>query len=725
MWIDEMDYYLVETPEQFEKFVKLLGRAVSEDLVIAFDTETGWDESDPEAVPEDVFDPFANILAGISCSWKEGTGFYISLGHADSKLKEFYVLQEMKAYLEMGKCVWHNAKFDWKGLKVRGVDAAIHSDTMVLCYLKDMDSEVGLKPNSEKYLGLKMLTFEEMSEGVNLAKVQAAQTYRYACQDADVTLRMYNRLYSEVKRMCPKILEVDTEVIKPVAEMELEGIPMDKGSIPGVVQEMQDKLNELGEEIFTQLGELYPEHADMTGQYRLRLHAPGDLATLLFDVMGMKPRKKSKTTGRQSVDKMVLEKLAAEDETGVVQKIMEWRHIFFSDLRYTKGLADYVNRKTGKIHASFITTRVPTGRFACAKPNLQQLTEPARKAGKAPEGKYWFSADYSQIEFRLMVSMAGEKKLIDAIENGEDVHRAVYSWMFNRDADSVTKEERSFGKTLNFGLIYGMEAAGLAARTDMNESQAQAAIEKYMDVLPHVQEFIKRTKAKAHQQGFVKTLFGRPRHLEQWLNSRKGYDRAFGERSAVNTIIQGTGADVLRIAIIRAKKVARKMGLESKVRMVMTIHDEIIWLVDKDVPVETMVELARKAMLFPLGKGFVSMNLGFEKSDESWGGLTAFDPDEDDEPEPPTDPDGDEVPEEFVVDLTGYEFDAPKVKELADALHSLEDESLPVVSLTIKLDQGEVPKDMRVSVDGLEELLIKKLFTTAELDLSQFEGIDL
>ncbi len=594
---------IVQTKQQLDDLVKKLNAAE----LIAFDVETSS------------LDKLSAELVGISLAIKPPVGYYIPVGHISNEaqksrgqLKLFAgepelaagqlplktVIDALRAPMTNGKIakVAHNAKFDWMILHRHGLDVEpIRFDTMIAEWLTDPSSKhLGLKDLSRHRLGIEMQEITELiGKGKNqrtFAEVGIEAAAPYAAADADVTLRLVAPLKVELKEKgLLDLMDMETRLICVLAEMEFAGIKIDTDFFASFGKELEDRVNELEKEIYEIAGE--PFNINSTQQ----------LSVILFERMGLPTDgvKKNKS-GSYSTAVGVLEKLKVMDEDGIIDRILEHREISKLKGTYVDAFPLLV-ADDGRIHTSFRQTGAVTGRLSSNSPNLQNipirsaLTRRVRKGFVAQEGWHFLAADYSQVELRILAHVSDDKTLLDAFHQNLDVHTATAASVFGVDLDAVTFEQRLFAKRVNFGLMYGMGAFRLARETDLTLAEAENYIKAYFEQFPGVRDYLDGSKQLARRQGYVETLLGRRRYFPIFMRegrSNRQYE-ASAEREAINHPIQGTAADIIKLAMLNLDDALEKGGYRA--RLLLQVHDELMLEVPDD-ELDSVTELVKTTM---------------------------------------------------------------------------------------------------------------------------------
>jgi len=558
---EKAEYILVNTPGSFESFLSRL-REVRR---FAMDLETT--SSSPRVAR----------IVGLSFSWKEREAWYVPVRGplGETTLDEAAVLDALRPILTDSDVqkVGQNIKYDMVVLRNYGIELrGVAFDTMLAAYVLDAERHsYSLDSLAADYLGHHMTPITDLigkgSKQITMDLVPIERVKDYACADADVTLRLSHRLEEDL-RAEPDLLRLFEEIELPLAsvlaEMEHHGIGFDPGRLGEMSAWLGEKLAELERRIYAEAGQEF------------NVNSPRQLAAILFDKLGL-PRIRRTRTGA-STDSEVLEELASRHPLPGL--VLEYRQLSKLKSTYVDALPLMVLPETGRIHTSFQQTATSTGRLSSSEPNLQNI--PVRteigeriRAAFVPGEPGWvfLSADYSQIELRILAHVSGDRALREAFEHDQDIHRVVAAQIHNVAQEAVTPEMRRAAKTVNFGIIYGLTPRGLARDLRISTEEAERFIEAYFSRYPGVREFISETIARAHRDGFVRTLCGRRRRLPGLSDSNHAV-RQFAERAAVNAVIQGTAADMIKIAMIRISDRFKSQRLRA--RMILQIHDELL-----------------------------------------------------------------------------------------------------------------------------------------------------
>lgn len=558
---EKLDYQAVTTEAQFATLLDKLSQAEK----IGIDTETTS------------LDAMNAALVGISIAFQAGEAVYIPVGHSLTAAPEQLDLQDvlghLKPYLENPalKKIGQNLKYDQHVFANYGIALnGIAGDAMLASYIIESHLGHGLDELSERWLGLETITYESLcgkgAKQIGFADVAIGQATEYAAQDADFALRLEAHLRAQ---MDEKQLEMYEKMELPVAqvlfEMERNGVQIDRA-------ELARQSAELGAELMK-----LEQQAYAAADQPFNLNSPKQLQEILFDKMGIPTKGLKKTAkGGISTNEAVLEQLAPDYPLPKI--ILQNRSLAKLKSTYTDKLPEMISPKDGRVHTTYAQAVAITGRLASNNPNLQNIPirtaegRRVRRAFTAPQGSVIVSADYSQIELRIMAHLSGDKTLIAAFQNGEDVHRRTAAEVFGTAPENVSSEQRRYAKTINFGLIYGMGQYGLAKSLGIDNISAKNFIDRYFARYPGVAEYMQRTKEQAAAQGYVETLFGRRLYLPD-IRNKNANARAGAERAAINAPMQGTASDLIKRAMIDVRNWLSD-GIGSK--LVMQVHDELV-----------------------------------------------------------------------------------------------------------------------------------------------------
>jgi DNA polymerase-1 len=572
-------YETILTQAEFDKWLKRLNQAA----FFAFDTETTS------------LDYLQAQIVGVSFAVQAGEAAYIPLAHdylgASPQLSLDKVLAALKPLLENSEKikVGQNIKYDAHVLANHGIFLqGIGFDTMLESYvLNSIATKHNLDALSLKYLKLKTIKYEEVAgkgkKQLTFNQVDIRQAAPYASEDADFTLQLHQNLYPQLEQI-PKLKYIFSEIEMPLIpvllRMERNGVKIDAVQLYQQSTELTKRLQILEQEAYKLAGTEF------------NLNSPKQLQTILFDILGLPVLKKTpKKEASTAVE--VLEELALDYQ--LPELILEYRSLSKLKSTYTDALPKQINPKTGKIHTSYQQAVTATGRLSSTNPNLQNIpirsTEGRRirQAFIAESGYKIVAADYSQIELRIMAHLSEDEKLLDAFRNGKDIHKSTAAEVFNLPLEEVSKEQRRSAKAVNFGLIYGMQAFGLAKQLGIERHQAKTYIDTYFARYPGVKTYMEAMRTLAKQQTYVETVFGRRLYIPE-IKSRVAQRRQYAERTAINAPMQGTAADLIKLAMIKVDKNLIFSCLD--VKMVMQVHDELVFQV-----AENELELAKKIII--------------------------------------------------------------------------------------------------------------------------------
>jgi len=557
------DYQLLETEEKRREFIQI----IKTKEFFSLDTET-----------TDI-DPMKAELVGMSFSFAENQAFYVSIpANRDEAQK---VVNEFKAVLENGQTlkVGQNMKYDILVLANYGIEVkGPMFDTMVAHYVLQPELRHNMDYLAEIYLHYRTIHIEELigAKGKNQGNMRALPpeaVYKYACEDADVTLKLQRILEKELNDSGASSLFYDIEMplVPVLAYMERTGVRVDTDALKETSQHFTTRMNQIEQEIY--------QLADM----EFNVSSPKQVGEVLFDKMKIVNKAKKTKTGQYVTSEEVLEGLRSKHP--IVGKILDYRGLKKLLSTYIDALPLLINPNTGKIHTSFNQTVTATGRLSSSNPNLQNIPirnedgKEIRKAFIPEEGCEFFSADYSQIELRIMAHLSGDPNMIDAFREGDDIHAATAAKVYKIGIDEVTREQRSKAKTANFGIIYGISVFGLAERMNVSRSEAKELIDGYFETYPKIKEYMDKSIAVAREKGYIETIFGRKRFLPD-INSHNAVVRGYAERNAINAPIQGSAADIIKVAMVRIYQ--RFMAENIRSKMMLQVHDELNFSVYPD-----------------------------------------------------------------------------------------------------------------------------------------------
>ena len=550
------EYTLVETAAQLREVVAAVGRYPE----FCFDTETTG------------FDIFNDRIVGLSLAVEPFKAWYVPFLEKDTPEYAEIVrpLFEDEKIAKIGQ----NIKFDLMVLRRLGITIRGRMyDTMILHYLLDPESRHNMNALAEKYLNYKPIEIETLigkgSKQLTMDLVNVERVKEYAAEDADVTLQLKQALYPMIEQIGLQHLyfEIEEPMIAVLADIEMAGVRIDSEALAVYAVELNRKLAELEAAIRTEAGEP-----------NLNINSARQLGEVLFGKMRIAEKPKMTKTKQFCTDEDYLQLFARKHR--IVDLILEYRGVKKLLSTYVEALPQLVNRSTGRIHTSFNQAVTATGRLSSTNPNLQNIPvrdDMGRRIRKAfipsDDDHLLLSADYSQVELRLMAHLSGDESLIAAFEHGEDIHAATAAKLFNKTLDEVTSEERRRAKTANFGIIYGISAFGLSQRLEIPRKEAKEIIDGYFASYPGVKKYMDNVVEKAKEEGFVSTIFGRRRYLND-IASHNAIARGLAERNAVNAPIQGSAADIMKIAMIDVHRRFAAEGIRS--RVILQVHDELV-----------------------------------------------------------------------------------------------------------------------------------------------------
>ena len=550
------NYKLVENQEDLKKLCDYFFTK----QILSLDTET----TSTSAIDAE--------LVGLSFAVKEFEAFYVPIPanreEALQIVNIFKPLYEDPKILKVGQ----NLKYDLEVLRNYGIELKGKMwDTMIAHYLIQPELRHNMDYMAEIYLNYQTIHIDELigPKGKNQKSMRSllpSQVYEYAAEDADITLRLKNKLEPELKKYdCEKLFyEIEMPLMPVLAEMEMNGVCLDTQSLAETSKQFTNRMNEIEARIF-----------ELAGQ-QFNIASPKQVGEILFDKLKIVEKAKKTKTGQYVTSEEVLQQLKNKHE--IVADILEHRGLKKLIGTYIDALPKLINPSTGHIHTSFNQTITATGRLSSSDPNLQNIPirgedgKEIRKAFIPEPGCLFFSADYSQIELRVMAHLSQDPQMIEVFREGKDLHAATAANIYKKPIAEVTRDERTKSKRANFGIIYGITVFGLAERLDIPRDEAKMLINGYFETFPQVHNYMEKSKEVARQQGYVTTLFGRRRYLPD-INSHNATVRGFAERNAINAPIQGTAADIIKVAMIHIFQRFKAEGIKSK--MILQVHDEL------------------------------------------------------------------------------------------------------------------------------------------------------
>lgn len=550
------NYKLVENEEEIRKLYDYL----LTNEILSLDTET----TSTVAIDAE--------LVGLSFAVKEFEAFYVPIPAEREKalaiVNIFKPLYENPKILKVGQ----NLKYDLEVLCNYGVELAGPMwDTMIAHYLIQPELRHNMDYMAEIYLNYKTIHIDELigpkgKNQLSMRSLSPTDVYEYAAEDADVTLRLKNKLEPELKKFeCEDLFyNIEMPLMPVLAEMEMNGVCLDTDSLHETSTILTNRINELERRIYELAGQSF------------NIASPKQVGEILFDKLKIVEKAKKTKTGQYVTSEEVLQQLKNKHE--IVSDILEHRGLKKLIGTYIDALPKLINPRTGRIHTSFNQTVTATGRLSSSDPNLQNIPirgedgKEIRKAFIPEPGCLFFSADYSQIELRVMAHLSNDPQMIEVFREGKDLHAATAANIYKKPIDEVTRDERSKSKRANFGIIYGITVFGLAERLDISRDEAKMLIDGYFQTFPQVHDYMEQAKQTARERGYVTTLFGRRRYLPD-INSGNATVRGFAERNAINAPIQGTAADIIKVAMIRIHQRFKAEHIRSK--MILQVHDEL------------------------------------------------------------------------------------------------------------------------------------------------------
>lgn len=559
--INTKAYESIINEKSLDRWLKIL----NEQSVIAVDTETSS------------LNPLEADLIGVSFSYAPNKACYIPLAHNNIKsLKKKLVLKKIKPILEdpSVKKVGQNIKFDFTVLKQNGIEVNPIEDTMLISYTLDAGSNRhNLDTLSEIHLEHKTISYKELvgtgKNKLNFSDIELDKATEYAAEDADVTLRLYNHLKLKLnEEKLNKVYEsFEKPMVQLLSKMEFNGIKVDDLYLKKLSEKFEDKLRKIEKEIYSIAGKEF------------NIGSPKQLGEIIYNELKIAKSKKTKK-GSLATNAKILEDLALTEHK-FPKLILEWRQISKLKNTYSDALQDHISKKTKRVHTSFLLAATNTGRLASSDPNLQNIPikseegREIRKAFIADKKNILISADYNQIEMRILADIADVKELKRAFKNNEDVHCLTASQVFNVPINKVNDDLRRKAKTINFGIIYGITQYGLAKQISVSNQEALDFINSYFKNFPEIKDYMSSTISICRKQGYVSNIFGRRIHL-RGINDKNFSIRSFQERAAINAPIQGSAADIVRLAMIKINKLIEN-DKKLQTKMLLQIHDELIF----------------------------------------------------------------------------------------------------------------------------------------------------
>lgn len=568
---ENVKYHSITTKKELDNLIESLKQA----KYISIDTETSS------------LDTYTAKLIGISISFKEFEGYYIPI-EAKGKIyiEKHYIIQKFNNLFKSNpKIIGQNYKFDYKILKNNGFSPIPpYFDTMIAAYLIDTNSKVSLDFLAEKYLMHKNIKYEDViQKNDNFANISLEMATSYSCEDADITFRLFNIFTEKLKEdgLDKLMHEIEMPFNKVIIEMEENGIYLDKEYLKEYGKELGKELELIENEIIQSIG------------IDFNLNSPKQMHEILFEKLNLKLPEKMK---KDSTDIKVLESLREQHES--IENLIKHRRIAKLKSTYTDNLIELINYKTNRLHTSFIQTRTATGRITSINPNLQNIPikdekgRKIRKAFKPENGNIFISADYSQIELVILAHLSQDEALIKAFENNKDIHIETASKLFKIEEKEITPNLRRIAKSINFGIIYRMSDFRLAKELGITKEEAKGFINSYFDSYPKIKEFIINQINFVKNAGYSETILKRRRYIKE-INSNNYLERSAAERIAINSAIQGSAADIMKIAMIKVFNEFKSKKMESKI--LLQVHDEM--LIESPIKEENEVKKILKIMM--------------------------------------------------------------------------------------------------------------------------------
>ncbi|WKC85450.1 DNA polymerase I [Borreliella lusitaniae] len=568
---ENVKYHSITTKKELDNLIESLKKA----KYISIDTETSS------------LDTYTAKLIGISISFKEFEGYYIPI-EAKGKIyiEKHYIIQKFNNLFEANpKIIGQNYKFDYKILKNNGFSPIPpYFDTMIAAYLIDTNSKVSLDFLAEKYLMHKNIKYEDIiQKNDNFANISLEMAKDYSSEDADITFRLFNIFTEKLKKdgLDQLMHEIEMPFNNVIIEMEENGIYLDKEYLKEYGKELRKELEIIENEIIKSIG------------IDFNLNSPKQMHEILFEKLNLKLPEKMK---KDSTDIKVLESLIGQHES--IKNLIKHRQIAKLKSTYTDNLAELINYKTNRLHTSFIQTKTATGRITSINPNLQNIPikdekgRKIRKAFKPENGNIFISADYSQIELAILAHLSQDEALIKAFENNKDIHTETASILFKLEEKEITPNLRRIAKSINFGIIYRMSDFRLAKELGIKKEEAKGFINSYFESYPKIKEFIINQINFVRNTGYSETILKRRRYIKE-INSNNYLERSAAERIAINSIIQGSAADIMKIAMIKVFNEFKSKKMKSKI--LLQVHDEM--LIESPIQEENEVRKILKIMM--------------------------------------------------------------------------------------------------------------------------------
>jgi DNA polymerase I len=605
--INNKNYQLITDADQIDKWIKEAEEAGE----VAVDTETSS------------LDPHQADLIGVSLCSKIGKACYIPIGHKSSKcISKDVVIKKIKPLLEDPsiKKIGQNIKFDFIVLFKHGINIVSMEDTMLMSYVLDAGkNRHNMDTLSEIHLGHKTITFKEVvgtgKKEISFSEVDLDKAKDYAAEDADITFRLYKKFIKNLK--LEKMINIyqifEKPLIKILAFMEMEGVEVDSKFLKSLSSKFEKKIKNLEKEVFN------------ISKKEFNIASPKQLGEIIYNDLKITGLKKTKK-GSFATSASILEDLAFKGHK-FPKLILDWRQVSKLKNTYSDSLPEHINPKTKRVHTSFLLAATTTGRLASSDPNLQNIPiksedgKDIRKAFNAKKDHLLISADYNQIEMRILADLANVKELKKAFKNNEDIHSLTASQIFNINIKKIDQDQRRKAKAINFGIIYGISQYGLAKQINVSNYEAEEFLNSYFDKFPEIKIYMDNTIKFCRKSGYVNNVFGRRSHFNS-INDKNFNVRNFQERAAINAPIQGSASEIMRLAMIRLdKKLSEKNNINSK--MLLQIHDELIFEVPKKNEKE-MIKLIKDEMTSVVNSNYHSFSIPLTvdiNSGDNWGML--------------------------------------------------------------------------------------------------------
>ena len=564
--ITKDNYYLIRDPKELDDWIKDAEKMGE----VAVDTETSS------------LDPHQADLIGVSLCSKIGKACYIPIAHKTKKnIDQNIVLKKLKTLLEDPgiKKIGQNIKFDFIVFYKRGINIKSMEDTMLMSYVLDAGkNRHNMDTLSEIHLGHKTISFKDLvgtgKKQINFCEVEIEKAKNYAAEDADITLRLYKKFYKSLKdEKMTSVYEIfEKPMIKILAFMEIEGIKIDSNFLKILSNKFHKKIEEIQKEVFK------------LSKKKFNIASPKQLGEIIYNDLKIAGLKKTKK-GSFATSASVLEDLAFKGHK-FPQLVLDWRQISKLKNTYSDSLPEHINPKTKRVHTSFLLAATTTGRLASSDPNLQNIPiksedgKDIRKAFVAKKDFVLISADYNQIEMRILADLADVKELKKAFKENVDIHSLTASQIFNTDINKVNQDQRRKAKAINFGIIYGISQYGLAKQINVSNLEAEEFLKSYFNKFPEIKVYMDKTIKFCRKSGYVNNIFGRKSHFLN-INDKNYNVRNFQERAAINAPIQGSASEIMRLAMIRLNQ-SLDIKKNQKTKMLLQIHDELIFETPKD-----------------------------------------------------------------------------------------------------------------------------------------------